>query len=150
MEELSTLKASCRGYLGRLGRQYKEIEVLLSDVTNYEVVVRKVEILEQIFDSYESKFNEYYSFLEGPAAEDACEKFNAQETNYKEFCSRVADWIADIKGKVSPCRSKIGSRASGEKSIRSNVSSLKLTEAKIKMELAKQKKAQLLEMHKLK
>ena len=81
MEEVSTLKASCRGYVGRLGRQYKEIEVLLSDVANYEVVVRKVEILEQIFNSYESKFNKYYSFLEGSAAEDACEKFNAQDTN---------------------------------------------------------------------
>ncbi|KAJ8024877.1 hypothetical protein HOLleu_34913 [Holothuria leucospilota] len=122
MEELTTLNGSCGGYIRRLGREYKEIEVPLTDVCNYEVVVRKVEILKQLFNSYESKFNEYYSFLEGSAAEDAYEKFNAQEANYKKVCSRVAEWIAEIKGKVSPRRSKIGSRASEEKSVRSNVS----------------------------
>ena len=60
-EEIDTLKGYCRGYIGRLEREYKDIEALLTDVCNCESVIRKVEILEQLFNSYESKFNEYYS-----------------------------------------------------------------------------------------
>ena len=148
-EDLYVLKGSCRGYVGRLGRQYKEIEVLLADTRNHEVVIKKFDVLKQLFSAYESKFDEYYSLLEGAAAKEACDKFNTQEANYKEFRRRVEEWTAGIKENSSHL-SKLGSCVSDGKSTQISASSSKLREAKVKMELARRRKAQLLDIHKMK
>ena len=65
---VDSLKKSCTGYLGRLGRCYKEIELLLPDTSNYSEVLKKYGELENIFQIYRTKFDEYLSMLKEEGA----------------------------------------------------------------------------------
>ncbi|PIK41945.1 hypothetical protein BSL78_21208 [Apostichopus japonicus] len=159
-DDAATLKRSCSGYVGRLGRHYKELEILLATYSNHEEVNAQNESLKGLFCKYEARFNEYLSTLEGSDVQAASDQFELNQNNYQEFQKRVSEWLDAAVKKADDnagdqqaqqpddvsVRSSSGSRRSGA----SVTPSVRLKEAKIKRDLARLRKQQLEEAQRIK
>ena len=80
-DQVAALKQSCNGYLGQLGRRYKELEHLLMDQRNRDLVLKKHDQLKSSITLYEGKYEEYVSLLIGDAETDANKAFASQKLN---------------------------------------------------------------------
>ncbi|XP_063967618.1 uncharacterized protein LOC129271341 [Lytechinus pictus] len=167
-DNVTSLKHSCRGYIGTLSRLYKELEVLMADFENKDAVVQKHLQLERVFTSYKEKSDEYISELSGAEAEAASEKFERNVENNREFRVRLQDWMeaaekrvdvggrpADVDGDVDDDRRSVrSSRSSSSKASRftvaSSTSSARLREARAKAAVARLNRQHMAKAHELK
>lgn len=150
--EITWLRKSCVGYVGRLGRCYKELEVLLADTTNYDLVVKKYEQLKGVFQAYEVKIAEYHEKLSGTEKESAMAQNEVSKKNHAEFIQRITEWMEAAKemggkpGKdsVNVADDNISMRSrSSRRSNASTTSSIRLKEARTRKQLAQLKMKQL-------
>ncbi|XP_063962490.1 uncharacterized protein LOC135155922 [Lytechinus pictus] len=152
MDQVAALKQSCNGYLGQLGRRYKELEQLMLDRMNRDQVKTKYCQLIDLFSSYEGKFGEYVSLLSGKAESDANVVFNSQKLNFTEFETRVKAWMSDTD---TTAFKSITIPQDDECSVKSSIcsstsmSSERLREARLKKRLAEQRMEQMKEQQRL-
>ena len=154
MEEQNALKQSCNGYLGQLGRRYKELEELLIDQRNREQVIKKREQLKSLFSIYELKHQEYVSLLTGEAKDEANNSFASHKMNFIECDTRIGFWLHDREPDQVPPTSITAPDddrrpVKAPSSTCSTSSSKRLREAKLKQRLAQQKMEQLKEQQRL-
>jgi len=157
MEDQAALKKSCNGYLGDLGRRYKQLEQLLLDRDNYSVVVKRYDQLKGVFSLYEEQYMEYVTTLDGDIKTDASKVFASQQQNLEEFNKRITAWLSETESKevsFTAITTPVDDDQRSEKyaastSSSSSRSSARLREAKLKQRIARQRMEQLKEQQRL-
>ncbi|XP_030828101.1 uncharacterized protein LOC115919169 [Strongylocentrotus purpuratus] len=163
-DEVTALKRSCQGYVGNLAKQYKELEVMMSSYDNLNAARRKYGQLKGTFLLYQHKYSEYYKRLSKDDKATSKEQFESHESNKAEFDGRMMEWDAEATKRQSPTteldeagadkvsvRSSASRRSrSSKRSSTSSSSSARLRDAKVRAELARLKKEQLVRAQELK
>lgn len=131
-ENLKRLKSSRSGFLSAVTAKKNEISILMAEDVDVKLVMEKYESLKRLFDKYYDAHRAYQSDLPDAERIDQAEKqYEAQESLYREYVSKITQWIEDKElrlrsiPEISPSdsASQVISNVSSRQSTRSSVTS---------------------------